>query len=185
MPLAVVPALVAGGLLALAGALKLLDPTMTVGAFRALGLPAGPLGIRFLAAVELGIGVGALTWTGALPWLLVGTSLVILLGLSLAALRARTPIGSCGCFGRADTPPHWTHAAVLAAVLASVPWAATLDRAPVDELADRPGAGVLAALAAAALLGLVFAVFTRGPSRPARGPLLRNAPATPRVEGRP
>jgi hypothetical protein len=42
MPALTGPALVAAALLALAGAQKVVDPTMTVGALRALGLPAAP-----------------------------------------------------------------------------------------------------------------------------------------------
>jgi hypothetical protein len=107
----VVAALVAAGVLALAGAAKVLDPTMTVGALRAMGLPSGPGLVRVGAAAELALGIGAAVVGGAVLWALVGASYVAFAAFVVAALRSDRPIGSCGCFGRADTPPAWWHVA--------------------------------------------------------------------------
>ena len=71
------PALVAASLLALAGAQKLLDPTMTVGALRALRLPSSPMLVRAGSAVELALGVAAITVGGAALWWAVAASYVL------------------------------------------------------------------------------------------------------------
>ena len=37
------------------------------------------------------------------------SSYVVFAGFVIAALRAHTPVSSCGCLGRIDTPPHLIH----------------------------------------------------------------------------
>ena len=105
----VVPALVAAGLLAVAGAAKLLDPTMTAGALRVMGLPSAPELVRIGAAAELVLGVAAVVVGGSVLWGLVALSFAAFAAFVVAALMSSRPIGSCGCFGRADTPPAWWH----------------------------------------------------------------------------
>ncbi|MDP1819894.1 MAG: hypothetical protein Q8K58_08405 [Acidimicrobiales bacterium] len=112
----VLVALAAAGLLALAGAMKLLEPTMTVGALRAMGLPSSPLLVRAGSAVELSLGVGAAVLGGTVLWGLVAVSYVAFAVFVAAALASGRPIGSCGCFGRADTPPQRWHVALNAAL---------------------------------------------------------------------
>jgi hypothetical protein len=120
----IVLTLVAGGLLAVAGAMKLLDPTMTVGALRVMGLPSGPRLVRLGAAAELALGVTAVVFDLAPLWTLVAVSYVAFGAFVAAALASGRPIGSCGCFGRADTPPRRWHVlgngalAVVAVLLA-------------------------------------------------------------------
>ena len=154
------PALVAAALLALAGAQKLLDPTMTVGALRALRLPSSPLLVRAGSGVELGLGAAAVVVGGGLLWWAVAASYALFGAFVVAALRSGTMIGSCGCFGREETPPHPSHV-LLNGVLASLA-AATAVRspgAPVEELAAHPGVAVpLLALVALALY-LLHAAF--------------------------
>ncbi|MEQ1786841.1 MAG: MauE/DoxX family redox-associated membrane protein [Acidimicrobiales bacterium] len=160
----VAPALVLASLLALAGAQKLLDPTMTVGALRALRVPASPVAVRAGSAVELGLGVGAVVVGGPVLWSLVALSYVAFGVFVIAALRNGTKIGSCGCFGREETPPHWSHVA-LNAVLAggSVVVAVRLSGSPLDALADEgAGAALVVALAALALV-LLRAAFVELP----------------------
>lgn len=164
MPLLVAPALAAAALLALAGAQKVLDPTTTVGALVALRVPATPGLVRTGAAVELAIGVAAVTVGGPVPWALVAASYLAFSAFVVVALQRGTPIGSCGCFGRADTPPSWAHVVVndgwaVVAVAAAI----TLDRAPLDELADRPGPALAALAVAAAFAAASYAVYTRRP----------------------
>jgi hypothetical protein len=150
------PALVAAALLGLAGAQKLVDPTMTVGALRALRLPASPLLVRVGSAVELAIGVGAIVVGGVALWWMAAASYVAFAAFVVAALRKGTMIGSCGCFGREDTPPHVTHVALnvaLAGVAVAV--ALTSPGAVVDVLGDDVGEGVaVIALAAVTLYAL-------------------------------
>ena len=164
MPLLVAPALVAAVLLALAGAQKLLDPTNTVGALVALGLPSVPGLVRAGAALELVIGVAAIAVGGPVVWGAVAASYLLFSAFVAFALARKTPLASCGCFGRADTPPSWLHIVVndvwtAAAIAAAI----ALDRAPLDELADHPTAGAVAVTAAVALSGASYALYTRRP----------------------
>src|SRR3954452_17788639 len=119
------PLLVAGVLLAVAGAPKALDPTNTVGALRSVGLRARPLTVRVFGAVETALGIGAII-TGARPLVaLVALSYAGFSGFLVVALRKGGMVSSCGCLGRADTPPTRSHLAVtvglaLTSLLAAV-----------------------------------------------------------------
>src|SRR4029453_3624817 len=66
MPPLTGPALTAALLLAFAGAAKTVDPAMTVGALRALGLPSSKIWVRVGAATELLVGLlaAAAGWGG-------------------------------------------------------------------------------------------------------------------------
>jgi hypothetical protein len=158
---AVVPALVAAGLLALAGAMKVVDPTMTVGALREFGLPSSPALVRVLALAEVVLGILAIVVGGTVLWTLVAASYIAFGMFVVAALRVDAPIGSCGCFGRADTPPHWLHVVIDVGLwLVVVTWVVRLDQAPLDEIADHGGDGAIAIAAALALIAFVYAGFT-------------------------
>lgn len=164
MPALTVPALVSAALLALAGAQKLLDPTMTVGALRALGLPSAPWLVRVGSAVELVLGVVAIAVGGAAWWWGVALSYLVFAAFVAAALRKGTMIGSCGCFGRDETPPHWTHV-VLNLALAGLA-AGTAMRspgAPLEALAHDPGRAVGAVALAGVALYLLYAAFVELP----------------------
>ena len=106
------PALVAAGVLAYAGGTKLLDPTMTVGALRVMGLPANGWLVRAGAGAEVALGVAAVVVGGGLLWALVGVSYTLFGLFVFVALRSGRPIGTCGCIGRVDIPPTWVHIAV-------------------------------------------------------------------------
>jgi hypothetical protein len=163
-------ALAAAALLALAGAQKLVDPTMTSGALRALGLPSSKALVRLGSAAELALGVAAVTAGGALLWLLVGASYLAFAGFVVAALRAGTMIGSCGCFGREETPPHGSHVAlnlVLAAL--SVLIALQAPSAPLDAVFDHPGAGIAVVAVAALSVVLLWAAYVVLPRTLAAG----------------
>jgi hypothetical protein len=158
---AVVPALVAAGILALAGAMKVVDPTMTAGALREMGLPSSPELVRLFALGELVLGVLAVIVGGTVVWTLVAASYIAFGMFVVAALRSGAPIGSCGCFGRADTPPHWLHVVIDVGIwLAVVTWVARMEQAPLDELTDHGGDGAVAVAAALAIIAFVFAGFT-------------------------
>jgi hypothetical protein len=164
MPALTGPALVIVMLLALAGAQKLLDPSMTVGALRGLGLPSGAGLVRAVAALELVVALSALIVGGPVPWLVVSLSFLGFTAFVVAALRRGTMIGSCGCFGREDTPPHAVHVAlnlVLAAVAAAV--AMSSAGAPLDALADHPADGVALLAIATVSLWLLYAAYVELP----------------------
>ena len=125
MPALTGPALTAALLLAFAGAAKAVDPVMTVGALRALGLPSSRTWVRIGAAAELLVGLLAAAVGWAWVWWLVAASYLAFAAFVVAALRAGTMVGSCGCFGREDTPPHPIHVVVdvaLAATAAAAAW---------------------------------------------------------------
>jgi hypothetical protein len=131
------------GLLLLGGALKTAQPADTARALEALGVHASKPMVRAGGGAEVGIAVGALV-TGAWPFAaLVAVSYLVFVAFVVAALRSKTPLSSCGCFGRADTPPTLVHVAVnaaaagvaLAAVVAPLPGLASI-------VADQPAWGM-------------------------------------------
>jgi hypothetical protein len=154
------PALAIAALLVLAGAQKVVDPTMTVGALRALRLPGSPLLVRVGAAAEAALGAAALTVGGPVLWALVALSFLAFAAFVSAALRSGTMIGSCGCFGREETPPHWSHVALNLALAGTAGWlAAAFPGVVLDELADHPGAAVGVGITAAVAVYLLHAAF--------------------------
>ena len=160
MPALTPVALLASSLLVLAGAMKVVDPTMTSGALRALGLPHAPGLVRAGAAAEGALGIAALVVGGWVTWALVALSYLAFAAFVVAALRAGTMVGSCGCFGREDTPPHWSHVALNVAIAAGAAAVAVL--APGAALAslrwDGGNGAVVVGLTALALF-LVHAAF--------------------------
>jgi hypothetical protein len=160
MPALTGPALVAALLIAVAGAAKVADPTMTVGALRALGLPSSPQLVRTGAAAELALGLLAVVVGVPALWWLVAVSYLAFAGFVVAALRAGTVVGSCGCFGREDTPPHVIHL-VLDLALAGVAAAAAVRDigAPLDAILDDRGQGVIVAGLSVLAVFLLLAAF--------------------------
>lgn len=124
VPEIVGPLLVFAALLAAAGVAKGIAPQAAAGALRAMGLPGTPLLVRALGAVEVAIGIWVIT-TGSPPAALaLGAAYLGFAAFVGVALARRLPIGSCGCFGKDDTPPTWIHlaydlSAVAVAVLAA------------------------------------------------------------------
>jgi hypothetical protein len=160
MPALTGPALMAAALLAVAGALKVVDPEMTVGALRALRLPSSPLAVRAGAAAELALGVAAIAVGEPVLWWAVAASYLAFAAFVVAALRAGTMVGSCGCFGREETPSHAVHVALdlgLAAVAAAM--ALADPAAPIAAVADRPGVGAVVIALSALGLYLLHAAF--------------------------
>ena len=165
MPLLTGPALVAAALLVVAGAAKVADPANTVGALRALHLRSSPALVRCGAAAEAVIGAAAILVGGAFLWALVAASYAAFAGFVVAALRAGTMIGSCGCFGHEDTPPHPLHVALDLALAGVAAAAAAQGLVPAEAIADDPGQGVVVV----ALAGLALLPRVRGVRRPAAG----------------
>lgn len=152
-------------LLLVAGAAKTADPSRTAGALTALGWPSSTVAVRAGAVAEAALGALGLLVGGAVVALLVAASFAGFALFVVAALRSGTPVGTCGCFAREDTPPHPRHVAVdvglaVGAVVAAV--------AAPDPLIDAPAASwaLAAALATAAYLTLT----TSPARRPAGDP---------------
>jgi hypothetical protein len=72
--------------------------------------------VRVLAAGEAVLGVVAVVRPGALVAAAVAISYAGFTAFVLRALRSGSPLASCGCFGKTDTPPTPVHAVVTAAL---------------------------------------------------------------------
>ena len=143
-------------LLLAAGAAKLVDPTRTVGALVARGRTVTPAQVRLGAAAETVLAAATLVVGGRALSGLVAVSYLAFAVFVLGALRLGTPVGSCGCFGSADTPPRAIHV-VVDVVLALFAGAGAV--VGLDPLVDA-GVGSAAAAVVVALLGYV--VLTNG-----------------------
>lgn len=123
-------------LLVIAGAGKVVDPTRTAGALKELGWPSSPGLVRLAALAETVLGATALVVDSRVAGLLVAASYLGFTLFVMAALRADTPLATCGCFAQADTPPRPAHvvvtallagcAVIPAAPLIDAPWTAWL-----------------------------------------------------------
>lgn len=158
------PFLIATLLLAAAGTSKLVDPTMTVGALRAAGIrvPGGVVrsagGVEALLAIAAAI-TGSPVFAGA-----VGVSYVVFTAFVIVALTRHLPIGTCGCFGRVDTPPSAWHVVVNLGAAASALAVAARDGGGLASVVrDQPLAGVPFFLLVLAGAYAAFAVLTAVP----------------------
>jgi hypothetical protein len=169
------PFLIAAVLLAAAGLAKAFDPIKTVGALRGLGLPVPAAAVRTLGVAEAGLAVtAAITGLPALA-VAVGLSYVAFTGFVVLALVRHAPIGTCGCFGKIDTPPSWIHvvvdsgAALSAFAVAAHGGGTLVDTLRAQPLAGVPLLGLVVVGAYAAFTGLtVVPQITRGAFAPAR-----------------
>lgn len=133
---------VAAALLLWSGGAKLLRPRSTVQALRATRLPAGPLTVRLLGAVEVLAGGICLTRPSTASALVLSGLYLGFAGFVLVALAAEQRPTSCGCFGSDDSPPSWLH--VTANLVAAAAGFAVLGapRAVLDVAAGTPFFGV-------------------------------------------
>jgi hypothetical protein len=154
------PFLAASGLLVLAGVPKLKDPMPLVRALRSARLPASPGLVRALAVVEVALGVSAVVHPGRLTGAAVSVSYLAFTAFVALTLHRGGVLGSCGCFGRPDTPPNVAHLAVTAVFAAAAGALALVP--PTDPVWTPATPQVLALAAFAALVGwlayLVMAV---------------------------
>ena len=141
------PFAIAACLLGIAGIAKAAQPAATAGALAALRLPhrrwmvrAGGLAEALLASAALATGNEILAILVALSY--AGFALFV-----AAALSRGTPLSSCGCFGKIDTPPHPMHIALdLLAAAAAIGVAAHGGTSIRAVFAEQPMAGVPFAL---------------------------------------
>ena len=155
------PVVVVSALLALAGAMKIAQPASTAGALRAMRLPSTPAMVRALGVVEVVVALAAgITFERPLLALLAAMYLAFAAFVA-AALAADTPLQSCGCFGRADTPPSVVHLGLnLAAAVVVLLAAATLTPSLGDTLSEQPWGGVPFALLVAVAVHLCVTLLT-------------------------
>jgi hypothetical protein len=156
----VIAALVGAAALLLlgAGAAKVAEPTRTAGALAALGWPASPSVVRAGAAAETVLGAATLIIGGRVLAAAVAVSYAGFAVFMIVALRSGVPVGTCGCFGRPDTPPR-THHAVIDGMLALAAAVATV--VGVESILD---AGAVAAATAVGLAVMAYVALTHRPS---------------------
>ncbi len=106
------PLLAAAALLAAAGVQKVGRPDPAVRALRSVGLRVPGGLVRLGGAVEVAICIAAVLtgswWAAAL----VSASYLAFAVFVAVARRRGGVLASCGCFGRADTPPTLAHIGV-------------------------------------------------------------------------
>ena len=112
------PLYVVTGVLVIAGFAKLVRPAATATALRAISVPAPITVTRLLGAFEVSVGFVAVATGNPIAWAGVAITYTSFVGFILWALQAEANVGSCGCFGRDDTPPTAGHAAFNAAAAA-------------------------------------------------------------------
>lgn len=156
--------MIAAVLVALGGVAKALRPTDTANALRGVGLPIGPSAVRLGGAVELVIGASAIARGDRLGAALVAASYLLFAGFVTVALVRRAPLATCGCFGKADSPPSALHLVIdVAAVLAALAVVIDPGVGIADVVADQPLAGVPYLVLVATGVALAYAALTSLP----------------------
>jgi hypothetical protein len=156
------PYLASAALLVAAGGAKLADPLPLVRALRSARLPAPVAAVRLAAAAEVLVGLLAVGTGSREAAVVVALSYAAFTGFVVLARRRGGVLASCGCFGKADTPPTPTHVAVTAALAAVAVAVVARPLGPLgDLLAGSPGSGlpllvVTAAVAVTAYLVLAL-----------------------------
>ena len=158
------PFTIAVVLLALGGAFKAASPGDTAKALRGLGLPGWPLLVRLGGVLEIAVGVVALLTGDRVAAALVMVSYLGFAAFVAVALARGVPIATCGCFGKADTPPSVVHLVInLGAAVAALAVVVDPGVALDDVVADQPLVGVPYVLLVAIGVYLAFTALTRLP----------------------
>lgn len=113
------PFAIAAVLLVIGGLLKGVRPDDTATALRESGLPGSPILVRVGGLVEAAIGAAALVTGSRLAAVLVAASYLAFAAFVAVALRRHTPLATCGCFGKEDSPPTRFHVVFTAAAAAA------------------------------------------------------------------
>ena len=153
------PYLASAALLVAAGVSKLRDPLPLVRALRSARLPASAPLVRLGAAAEVALGLVAVLHGSRAAAALVCASFVAFTGFVVLARVRGGVLASCGCFGKADTPPTASHVAVTAALAGVAAVVAWQPLGPLtDVLAASPAAGAPLLLATAAVTAPAYLV---------------------------
>ena len=156
------PLLVAAVLLVLAGAPKVVDPALAVGALRSVGARVPPVAVRAMGAVEAALGLATLLIGGRVLAGLVAASYAGFTAFLVVALRRGGAVSSCGCVGREDTPPTVSHVVVTAGLTVAAALAAGLGADGLTDLEWNVNAAALLAFTGFAIW-LCWLIFTALP----------------------
>ena len=161
VPAVTAPYLAAVALLGLAGVSKLARPNDTARALQLAGIPATRTWVRTGAAGEVAVAAAALAAPGAVTGALVAACYAAFTAFVAVALMRHWPMSSCGCFGKPDTPPTRSHAALNAvATVCALWWAASAPSNLIRTLARQNWHGSALILEAAVVALLAFVVWT-------------------------
>ena len=150
--------------LALGGMFKAVSPGDTATALRGAGLPGWPVLVRAGGVFEIAVAVFALATGNRAAAALVLVSYLAFTGFVAVALKRELPISSCGCFGKADTPPSILHLVVnLAAAAAALAVMIDPGVAIADVVAVQPLGGAPFLVLVATGVSLTFLTLTRLP----------------------
>jgi len=122
MPVITAPFLAAVIVLAASGVAKLRRPYDTARALRMAGLPFGKNWVRVGSVVEVLLAVAAVAEPGPVTGALVGAAYAAFAVFVATARRRGWVLASCGCFGKSDSRPTYTHAAVNIGAAAVAGW---------------------------------------------------------------
>ncbi len=176
MTLAAGPFAIAAALLVAGGAAKAARPGDTANALRAVHLPTSPLLVRVGGLAEIVVGTAALAVGNRTTAILVAVSYAAFAAFVVVALRSGAPISSCGCFGKADTPPTRLHVIVnLVAVAAAAVVAVEPPAGLGPVVTHQPLAGVPFLMLVVCGVGLSYLTLSSLPRtlaaiQPTRGP---------------
>ena len=159
------PYLAAAALLVAAGGRKLIDPLPLVRAVRSAGLPGSASAVRLVAGAEVVLGLAAVLVGSRATAVLVALSYAAFTAFVVLARVRGGVLASCGCFGKADTPPTASHAVVTAALALVAGGVALRPLGTLPEvLGAGPAAGVPLVLATAAVASTAYLVLALLPA---------------------
>lgn len=161
------PVWAALALLIVAGAPKTRRPYDTMRALRLAGLRVPHLLVRIFGGIEALVGLGALLTGDRVLLAIAALSYLGFAGFVVWALRQDSPLSSCGCFGKADTPPTRLHLVIVlccAAALAVAAVRAPAEVALLDQFVASPGVALVAAGFAAVICWLAYIALTLLPA---------------------
>ncbi len=159
------PLAIAAVLLMVGGVAKARTPGDTARALHAVGISMPFWLVRAGAVFECLVGIGLLLVASPLFAALVALSYLAFTVFVVRALRAGSPISTCGCFGTIDTPPSRVHVVIdgLVAIVAAAAAIVGTDVSLPTVLPQQPMAGVPFVMLVVIGSGLVFLAFSSLP----------------------
>jgi len=156
------PLYIVTGVLLVAGLAKVVRPSATATALRALRIPQPMQATRLLGLVEIAMSIAAIITGAAILWAGIALSYAAFTVFILWALNGNQDVASCGCFGHEDTPPTPGHAAFNAAASA-VAALAVIDPVRLSDFDGTVAEGILAAVLIVTGIALAIGALTTLP----------------------